>query len=414
MAGARQQQGQDQAGDADPQQVREDERAAIFEGGDDRHGQAEQGGPHRYALVEQHDAGEQAQPTHTQAQGAGVLTQVVAVPAEHQFAAGLDKALFRWVFHGVDRGVRHVEGVVAQAHQAEPARLVVTGQKLEAAQAPVLQRVAFHVGDKARVGHHVGTEHRHAPGHGQYAFGQGHGAHVDVALGEAQLVPLAHDVAAAHFAEFVGGQTTDIAEQLEPRHGLAHYALGEHGVAIDHRHHGAVIRQVARDGAETEGQAVAFTGAGDAHEVELYALRRVHAFPQAFHQQLIGHLHQRAHHGGWETALDGFANHRAVDLRGGQRVDTETGDHQEYVGRVGSLAQLAHLAAQVRVDHVQEEHAAKEMRSTHRVAPDADGANQENKILRLGVERTRRQQQGETHQQAEEEQPAGGLEQYVF
>jgi len=171
---------------------------------------------------------------------------------------------------------------------------------------------------------------------------------------------------------------------------------------------------VAGDGAETEGQAVALAGAGDTHEVELHMARRVHAFPQAFHQQFIGHFHQRADHGGGEAAFDRFADHRAVDLRGGQRIDPETGDHQEHMGRVRGLAQLAHFAPQVGVDHVQEQHAAKEMRRTHRVAPDTDGANQENKILRLGVERTRRQQQGESHQQAQEEQPAGGLEQYVF
>ncbi len=247
----------------------------------------------------------------------------------------------------------------------------------------MLQRVAFHIGDKARVGDHAGTEHRHAPGHGQHALGQGHGAHVDVALGEAQFVPLAHDVAAAHFAELVGGQAADVAEQLEPRHGLAYHAFGEHCVAIDHGDHCAVIRQVAGDGAKTKGQAVTLAGAGDAHEVELYVVRRVHAFPQAFHQQFIGHFHQRADHGGGEAAFDGLANDRAVDLGGGQRIDTEAGDHEEHMGRVCRLAQLAHLAPQVGVDHVQEQHAAKEMRSTHRVAPDTDGANQENKILRL-------------------------------
>src|SRR5450830_836352 len=174
VAGTRQQQGQDQAGDADPQQVSEDEGAAVLEGGDDCHGQAEQRGPHRHALVEQHHAGEQTQAAYPPAQGAAVLAHVVAVPAELQLSASLDKARFRLVFHGVDRGVRHVEGVVTQAHQAEPAGLVVAGQKLEAAQAPVLQRVAFHVGDKARVGDDAGTEHRHAPGHGQHALGQGH------------------------------------------------------------------------------------------------------------------------------------------------------------------------------------------------------------------------------------------------
>ena len=107
-------------------------------------------------------------------------------------------------------------------------------------------------------------------------------------------------------------------------------------------------------------------------------------------------------------------NHRAVHLCGGQRIDTKTGDHQEHMGRVGGLAQLAHFAAQVRVHHVQEQHAAKEMRRAHRVAPDTHGTNQENKILRLRIEGARRQQQGETHQQAEKEQPAGRLQKYMF
>src|SRR5690606_26573111 len=110
--------------------------------------------------------------------------------------------------------------------------------------------------------------HRHAAGHGQHTLGQGHRAHVDVALGEAQLVPLAHDVAAAHFAELVGGQAADVAEQLEPRHGLEHDAFGEHGVAVDHRHDRTVIRQVAGDGAETVGQAIALAGTRNTHEVE--------------------------------------------------------------------------------------------------------------------------------------------------
>src|SRR3990167_6416755 len=43
VAGARQQQGEDQAGDADPQQVGEDEGAAVLESGNHRYGQAEQG-----------------------------------------------------------------------------------------------------------------------------------------------------------------------------------------------------------------------------------------------------------------------------------------------------------------------------------------------------------------------------------
>ncbi|MNZ75144.1 hypothetical protein D3C78_936150 [compost metagenome] len=217
-------------------------------------------------------------------------------------------------------------------------------------------------------------------------------------LGETQLVPFAHDVAAAHFAELVGGQAADVAEQLEPRHGLAHSAFAEHGVAIDHGDHGAVIRQVAGDGAETVGQAVALAGAGNAHEVELDPGRRIHPVPQAFDQQFIGHFDDGADHGGRQLAVDRFADHRAVDLRGGQRIDTETGDHQKYMGRVRRLAQLAHFAPQVRVDHVEKQHAAHKVRGTHRVAPDTHGANQENEVLRLGVERGHGQRHGEAHQ----------------
>ncbi|MNO88537.1 hypothetical protein D3C76_799900 [compost metagenome] len=311
---------------------------------------------------------------------------------------------------GIDRGIGYVEGVVAQAHQAEPAGLVVTGEELEAAQAPVHQRVAFDVGDELGVGHHAGAEHRHAPGHGQHALGQGHRAHVDVALGEAQFVPLAHDVAAAHFAEFVGGQATDIAEQLEPGHSLAHHAGFEHGVAVDHRDHGILVRQVPGNRAEAIGQAITLAGTGNAHEVQFDVARRVELGPQAFHQQLVGHLHQRADHGGRVAAGDRLADDRAVDLGGGQRIDAKAGDHQKYVGRVSRRAQLAHLAPQVRVDHVEEQHAAHKVRGTHGVTPDTHRAHQENEVLRLRVENGLGQHQGNCHEQAQVEQPTGSLE----
>ncbi|MNZ93337.1 hypothetical protein D3C78_1123990 [compost metagenome] len=252
----------------------------------------------------------------------------------------------------VDGGVRHVEGVVAQAHQAEPAGLVVTGEELEAAQAPVHQRVAFDVGDELGVGHHAGTEHRHAPGHGQHALAQGHRAHVDVALGEAQLVPLAHDVATAHFAELVGGQATDVRVQLEPRYGLANHAFGQHGIAVDHRDNGVLIRQHPRDGAKAVRQAITLAGPGDAHDVQLHVGGRVVFGPQALYQQFIGHFHQRTDHGGGEAAIDRFTDHRAVHLGSGQRFDAKAGDHQVHVRRVGRAAHLLHLAAQVGVHAV--------------------------------------------------------------
>ena len=216
----------------------------------------------------------------------------------------------------------------------------------------MLQRITFNIGDKGRVGDHVGAEHGHAPGHGQHAFGQGHGEHVDVTLGEAQLVPLAHDVAAAHFTKFVGGQAADIAEQLKPGHGFAHYAGGEHGIAVDHCNHCALIRQMAGDGTKTKGQAIALAGAGDAYKVQFDPGRRVEPLPHAFDQQLIGHLDQRADDGGGQAAVDRFANHRAVHLGGGQGVDAKTGDHQEHVRGVGRRAQFAHFAPQVRVHHI--------------------------------------------------------------
>ncbi len=202
-------------------------------------------------------------------------------------------------------------------------------------------------------------------------------------LSETQLVPLAHDVAATYFAELVGGQAADIVEQLEPRHGLGDHTFVEHGVAVDHCNHGTAVRQVTRDGAEAIGQTIALAGARNAYEVQLDALRRVELRPHALDQQLIGHFHQRADDSRRQAAVDGFADNRVVDLCGGQRVDAEAGDHQKHMGRVCCTAQLANLAAQVRVDDVQENHPAYEVRDSHRVAPDTNGTNQEYKVLRL-------------------------------
>ena len=131
----------------------------------------------------------------------------------------------------------------------------------------MVEVVVLDVDDELGVGDDRRAEHRHPPGEGQHAVRQRHRAHVDVALGEAQLVPLAHDVAAQHFAEFVGGQATHVGEDLEVGDRLAHHALVEHGVAVDHRDHRVVVGHVPGDGAEAVGQTVALAGAGDAHEV---------------------------------------------------------------------------------------------------------------------------------------------------
>src|SRR5699024_9580286 len=138
-----------------------------------------------------------------------------------------------------------------------------------------------------------------------------------------------------------------------------------------------------------------------AYEVELDSLRRIHPRPQRLDQQLVGHFHDRADNGGRQFAVDGFADHRAVDLRGCQRVNTEAGDHQKHMRRVDRFTQLAYFATQVRVNDVEKNHAAHKVRYTHRVAPDTHGANQENEVLRLGVECGRGQHQGQAHQQTE-------------
>lgn len=51
------------------------------------------------------------------------------------------------------------------------------------------------------------------------------------------------------------------------------------------------------------------------------------------------------------------------------------------MGRVGSFAQLAYLAAQVGVDAVEEHHATDEVGGAHGVAPDADRADQKMKCF---------------------------------
>ncbi|MCY1220030.1 hypothetical protein D9M72_320290 [compost metagenome] len=314
----------------------------------------------------------------------------------------------------VDRRIRHVEGVVAQAHQAVPAGLVVAGEELETTQAPVVQVIAFHVGDEVRIGHHAGAEHRHPPGHGQHALGQRHGAHVEVALGETQLVPLAHDVAAAHLAELVGGQAADIREELEPGHGLSHHAFGQHGVAVDHRHHRIRVRQLAGDGAEAVGQAIALAGAGNAHEVQLDPRRRRQLGPEVLHQQLVGQLDDGADHGGRVAAVDGFLDHRAVDHGGGQCLDAEAGHHQEHVGRGRRVAEFGQAPLVPGVDEVEEQRAACEVQGAHGVAPDAHGPDQQQEMLGIGIEDGLGQCQCQQHQRDEVEQPARGFEQATF
>ncbi|MNQ59185.1 hypothetical protein D3C85_734150 [compost metagenome] len=314
----------------------------------------------------------------------------------------------------VDRGIRHVEGVVAQAHQAVPAGLVVAGEELEAAEAPVVQVIAFDVGDEVRVGHYLGTEHRHATGHGQHALGEGHGAHVEVALGEAQLVPLAHDVAAAYLAELVGGQAADSGEQLEPGHGLLHHAFGQHRVTVDHRHHRVRRRQVPGDGAESVGQAVALAGTGNAHEVQLDPRRRRQLGPDVLHQQLIGELDDGADDGGGVAAVDGLLDDRAVDHGSGQRLDAETGHHQEHVGRVRRAAELGQAPLVPGVDDVEEQRPAHEVQGAHGIAPDAHQADQQQEVLGIRVEHGLGQCQCQQHQRKEVEQPARGFEQAML
>ncbi|MOA48713.1 hypothetical protein D3C78_1714970 [compost metagenome] len=105
--------------------------------------------------------------------------------------------------------------------------------------------------------------------------------------------------------------------------------------------------------------------------------RWVELAPQAFHQQLIGHLHQGADHGGRIAAGDGFLYHRAVDLGGGQRVDAEARHQQEDVGRIGRLPQLARLAPVPGEHHVEKQQAAQVMDGAHGVTPDANRPQQQ-------------------------------------
>ncbi|MCY1294956.1 hypothetical protein D9M70_442760 [compost metagenome] len=132
----------------------------------------------------------------------------------------------------------------------------------------MIEMVALDVGDEAGVGRHLGAEHRQPPGHGQHPLAECHRAHVEVALGEAQPVPLAHEVAAAHLAEFVGGQPAELGEQPEVGHGPADDARLEDAVAVDHHDHRIGRRQMPGNGAKAIGQAVALAGAGDTHEVQ--------------------------------------------------------------------------------------------------------------------------------------------------
>ncbi|MCY1545749.1 hypothetical protein D9M68_817030 [compost metagenome] len=153
------------------------------------------------------------------------------------------------------------------------------------------------------------------------------------------------------------------------------------------------------DGAKAIGQSVALAGAGDAHEVQLDLFRRVHPRPEVLHQQLIGQLDDGTHHRRWVTAVNRFANHRAVHLGGGQGIDAEAGDQQKNLGRVGVLAEFFQLALVIGVDHIEKQDAAHEVHRAHGITPDAHSADQQQVVARLGVEHAPGQRQREQHQQ---------------
>ncbi|MCY1464496.1 hypothetical protein D9M71_825250 [compost metagenome] len=91
-------------------------------------------------------------------------------------------------------------------------------------------------------------------------------------------------------AELVGGQPAELGEQPEVRHGFANDARLENAVTVDHHYHRVRGRQMAGNGAEPIGQAIALASAGDAHDVQLDPFRRVVPRPHALHQQLVGQL----------------------------------------------------------------------------------------------------------------------------
>ncbi len=160
-----------------------------------------------------------------------------------------------------------------------------------------------------------------------------------------------------------------------------------------------LIRHLPGDGAKAVGQAIALAGAGNAHEVQLDLRRRVHPRPEVLHQQFIGQLDDGTHHRRRVTAVNRLANHRAVHLGGGQRVDAKAGDQQKHLRRVGVLAEFFHLAAVIGVNHIEKQAAAQKMYGAHGIAPDAHCADQQEVVARLGVEHAPGQRQREQHQQ---------------
>ncbi|MDT4868677.1 hypothetical protein FQZ97_1036580 [compost metagenome] len=76
----------------------------------------------------------------------------------------------------------------------------------------------------------------------------------------------------------------------------------------------------------------------------------------------------------------------------------------------GCLDQLARPAPVVRKDDVEEQQAAEKMGEPHGVTPDADRAEEQEKVPGRGVEKRLRHCQGENHQQAEVEKPPGDID----
>ncbi|MNH12068.1 hypothetical protein D3C79_716010 [compost metagenome] len=278
--------------------------------------------------------------------------------------------------------VGHVEGVPACTHQAQPRRLVVTGEELEAAQAPVFEKVGFDVADEVRIGHDAGAKERQPSGQGQHPVRQGHGAHVDVPLDETHRVPLTHQVAAFDFTELVGGQAADL-RQVGKQLDRALDAAGQHhGVAVDHTDHRIFQWHLPRQGAEGMGQAITLAGAAGTndHQFDVVAVLDLVAH-DLLDELLVAFFDDRGNHRARHLEPLHLLEHRLVDLEGGVGGDAKTGHHHEHVRGQRRIAHALDGLADARELPVQEVHTAHVVDDGIAIAPHAQGADEEDEAV---------------------------------
>ncbi|MHC2301937.1 hypothetical protein ACVJBD_006203 [Rhizobium mongolense] len=336
-------------------------------------------------------------------EGTSICAQHVAEPAGHQHIGGANEARARRLLDCLHLNVRHVVHVVAVLQQPEPARLVITGEHADSAEAPMVDIVVLHVIDEIRIAGKPRAEHRHTPGQRQHPLCKTMRRHQNLALRKTHRIPLLEDFRALDGAHLIGGQRAQI--RIDQEHAGAPFdKIGRHNaVAVDHRDGIVASRVERRDGTEAGGQRIAFARPWNADDFqpERQAVA-IHYFGKATNEALVADFNDRADDrctGGRIGCRDESA---AIDLGGGRGIDPEARNQEVGMPQPLRLRCRFRHSTHRREPDEPEPDTAQQMKQSPRPTPQPDDADHQCGVACLLVECLLRQQRCTQSQQEDE------------